>query len=101
MKKYKCALVAVLCALPGLFSPAMAEQVTGGVIYFYGRVVEAPCQLDALNNQVVVDCPNKKAVRMSTQQLENVNIHNETIASTHLRYINPQKTLAILDVNYR
>ena len=101
MKKYQCALVAALCVLLTLFSPAMAEQVQAGVIHFYGQVVEAPCQLNATDNQVVMDCPRAKTVRISAQQLEKGNIHNENIRSAQLRYINPQRTLAILDDDYR
>lgn len=101
MKRFKCALLSALCTVPVFFSPAMAEQVQAGVIYFYGRVVEAPCQMDAVNSHIIMDCPNKRAVRISTQQIEQGNFHNENIRSAQLKYINPQKTLAILEVNYR
>ncbi|QGN37608.1 type 1 fimbrial protein [Klebsiella oxytoca] len=101
MKKQACVLTAAICTLSGIFNPVMAEQVQAGVIYFYGQVVETPCQLDAVNHQVFMDCPNQKTVRISTQQLEKGNIHNENIRSAQIRYLNPQKTLAIVEVDYR
>ena len=63
--------------------------------------MEAPCQLNAIKNQVVMDCTRAETVRISVRQLEKGDVHNENIRSAQLRYINPQRTLAILDVDYR
>lgn len=63
--------------------------------------MEAPCQLNAIKNQVVMDCPRAETGRISARQLEKGDVHNENIRSAQLRYINPQRTLAILDVDYR
>ncbi|STR67763.1 Uncharacterised protein [Klebsiella michiganensis] len=48
-----------------------------------------------------MDCPRAETIKISAQQLEKGNIRNENIRSAQLRYINPQRTLAILDVDYR
>ena len=48
-----------------------------------------------------MDCPRAETVRISARQLEKGDVHNENIRSAQLRYINPQRTLAILDVDYR
>ncbi|HGV3453681.1 TPA: type 1 fimbrial protein [Klebsiella michiganensis] len=101
MKTIRYASLAALFILPSFISPAIAEQTVAGVVHFYGRVVEAPCQLDAINNQVIMDCPRAETIKISDQQLEKGNIRNENIRSAQLRYINPQRTLAILDVDYR
>lgn len=101
MKTIRYISLASLFFLPTSFSPANAEQTVAGVIHFYGRVVEAPCQLNAIKNQVVMDCPRAETVRISARQLEKGDVHNENIRSAQLRYINPQRTLAILDVDYR
>ena len=101
MKTIRYASLAALFILPSCISPAIAEQTVAGVVHFYGRVVEAPCQLDAINNQVIMDCPRAETIKISAQQLEKGNIRNENIRSAQLRYINPQRTLAILDVDYR
>ena len=101
MKKIKYAPLAALFILPCFVSPVLAEKTVAGVIHFYGRAVEAPCQLSTINNQIIMDCPRAEAIKISAQQLEKGNIHNENIRSAQLRYINPQRTLAILDVEYR
>ena len=96
MKTIRYASLAALFILPSFISPAIAEQTVAGIVHFYGWVVEAPCQLDAINNQVIMDCP-----RAETIKIEKGKIRNENIRSAQLRYINPQRTLAILDVDYR
>ena len=58
MKKIKYAPLAALFILPCFVSPVLAEKTVAGVIHFYGRVVEAPCQLSTINNQIIMDCPN-------------------------------------------
>ncbi|MDC0693482.1 type 1 fimbrial protein [Klebsiella pasteurii] len=93
--------LAALFILPSFVNPVLAEQTVAGVIHFYGRVVEAPCQLNTIKDQIIMDCPRADAIKISAQQLEKGNIHNENIRSAQLRYINPQRTLAILDVDYR
>lgn len=101
MKTIIYAPLAALFILPSFVNPALAEQTVAGVIHFYGRVVEAPCQLNTIKDQIIMDCPRADAIKISAQQLEKGNIHNENIRSAQLRYINPQRTLAILDVDYR
>ncbi|HBM2977303.1 TPA: type 1 fimbrial protein [Klebsiella michiganensis] len=95
MKTIRYASLAALFILPSFISPAIAEQTVAGVVHFYG------CQFDAINNQVIMDCPRAETIKISAQQLEKGNIRNENIRSAQLRYINPQRTLAILDVDYR
>lgn len=101
MKTIIYAPLAALFILPSFVNPVLAEQTVAGVIHFYGRVVEAPCQLNTIKDQIIMDCPRADAIKISAQQLEKGNIHNENIRSAQLRYINPQLTLAILDVDYR
>ncbi|VUS75713.1 type 1 fimbrial protein [Klebsiella grimontii] len=101
MKTIIYAPLAALFILPSFVNPVLAEQTVAGVIHFYGRVVEAPCQLNTIKDQIIMDCPKADAIKISAQQLEKGNIHNENIRSAQLRYINPQRTLAILDVDYR
>ena len=101
MKTIIYAPLAALFILPSFVNPVLAEQTVAGVIHFYGRVVEAPCQLNTIKDEIIMDCPRADVIKISAQQLEKGNIHNENIRSAQLRYINPQRTLDILDVDYR
>ena len=64
-----------LCSISLFTLPAMAQQIsTGGVIHFRGAIVESPCDVNARQQQ---------------------------IATVKMHYLNEQKNMAILNIEYK
>lgn len=93
--------IVVLSAL----TPALAATtVNGGVIHFNGSIVEDPCEISPQHNQFALSCPHEGRVQ-TTQVSYGDALRGHTpypdVATVSMKYINPEKTLAVLLVNYR
>lgn len=92
-------LVAALM-LAGTFVPAYASTV----LHITGRIVEDPCNITPTSRTLAVTCPQNtnittQQVRYSDALYGNVVIPDR--ATISMKYVNPQKSLAIVQVDYR
>ncbi|MEH0885751.1 type 1 fimbrial protein [Enterobacter sp. UNJFSC 003] len=91
--------------LSAFISPVYsATVVNGGVIHFRGAIVADPCVLTPQRQQIAMSCPenNRMQTRMVSYDdaLNGRNGYPE-MASISMTYLNPQKTLAVVQVDYR
>jgi len=98
---------AVFCFSSTLISgAALAQSSTaqGGVIHFVGAIVEDPCNIATNSRHISMSCYRSGQVQTSTisyQQALNGRAMSNDAANISMRYINPQKTLGILTVDYK
>ncbi|WP_333850123.1 type 1 fimbrial protein [Leclercia sp.] len=80
--------------------PAYASNI----IHFSGQVVEDPCNITPTSRTISVTCPQN--TKMPTRQVS----YSEALyggvaipdrATIRMKYINPEKSLAIVQVDYR
>lgn len=85
--------------------PATAQQITpGGIIHFRGAIVESPCEVNSQQQQIEVSCIRDGKLRSSrynTQQIAMAPESLQQIASMRMQYLNEQKNLAILNIEYK
>ncbi|WP_246843580.1 MULTISPECIES: type 1 fimbrial protein [unclassified Leclercia] len=77
---------------------------TANVIHFIGRIVEDPCNVTPDVRALTVSCPQNN--NMSVQQVSYKDalegrVNAADLATVSMRYINPEKSLAIVQVDYR
>lgn len=77
---------------------------TANVIHFIGRIVEDPCTVTPDGRALTVSCPQNN--KMSVQQVSYKDalegrVNAADLATVSMRYINPEKSLAIVQVVYR
>ena len=82
------------------FTPAYAATV----IHFTGQVVEDPCVISPASHTISVTCPQK--TKQQTQQISYSDAVYGRVAipdraTLSMKYLNPEKTLAIVQVDYR
>ena len=94
------ALMSVVTLLPAF--GATSSQT--GTIHFYGQIVEAPCIISPEAGTIAVSCPQDKNMltrRVSyTQALDSAAVFPER-AAISMTWINPEKSLGIVQVDYR
>lgn len=81
-----------------------ATIVNGGVIHFRGAIVADPCEVTPKQRQFAMSCPenNRMHTRMvSYEEALNGNAPNSNLASLRMKYLNPEKTLAVVEIEYR
>lgn len=85
--------------------PAMAQQIsTGGVIHFRGAIVESPCDVNARQQQIELSCMRDGTTRNSLynqQQVATAPQNVQQIATVKMHYLNEQKNMAILNIEYK
>lgn len=92
-------------ALAVSFTPAFSATLSqGNVIHFIGQVVEDPCVITPESHNLSVSCPRDN--KMHTRRVSYSDALSHTPAFTDratisMKYINPQKSLAIVQVDYR
>lgn len=92
-----------LCLISAL-SSGMVSAATGGRIEIHGAIVESPCGVKMLGNDVELSCYTQGKVRtrqMSLRKLERPSGQFENIEQVKMSYVNPQHTAAILTVTYQ
>lgn len=93
-----------IIALSALTPALAATTVNGGVIHFRGAIVEDPCVISPQHNQFALSCPHEGRVQTTQvsygDALRGLNPYPD-VATVSMKYINPEKTLAVVQVNYR
>lgn len=95
-----------LFSLCALHSAVAASPVDGGVIHFYGQVVESPCKLTSHPNQIAVTCrdPDKGTIstrKMRYGELMQATQHFPRNVSISMHYLDPKKSLAVVKLTYQ
>ena len=94
-----------LCVTSFFIFPATAQQITpGGIIHFRGAIVDSPCDVSSQQQQIEVSCIRDGKLRSSrynTQQITMAPESLQQIASMRMQYLNEQKNLAILNIEYK
>ena len=94
-----------LCAFSLLTLPAIAQQITtGGVIHFRGAIVEAPCDVNTRQQQIELSCMRDGTMSNSLYDLQQVTTAPQSvqqIATVKMHYLNEQKSMAILNIEYK
>ena len=81
-----------------------ATFAEGGVIHFRGAIVADPCEVTQQHRQLAVSCPDKN--RMQTRMVSYDDALNgmttpSSLATVDMKYLNPEKTLAVVQIQYR
>ncbi len=92
--------VAAALGLAVTIAPAYASNV----LYITGSIVEDPCNISPTSSTISVTCPQN--TKMPTQQVSysDALYGRATIAdlaTIRMKYLNPEKSLAIVQVDYR
>lgn len=99
-----CAAVCLSSALFAGAATASSSQAQGGVIHFVGAIVEDPCNIGIGGQHIALSCYRDGQVHTSTvsyhQATAGERVNNDT-ATVSMRYLNSQKTLGIVTVEYR
>lgn len=94
-----------LCVTSFFMFSATAQQITpGGIIHFRGAIVESPCEVNSQQQQIELSCIRDGKLRSSrynTQQITMAPESLQQIASVKMQYLNEQKNLAILNIEYK
>ena len=94
-----------LCVTSFFVFSATAQQITpGGIIHFRGAIVESPCEVNSQQQQIELSCIRDGKLRSSrynTQQITMAPESLQQIASMRMQYLNEQKNLAILNIEYK
>lgn len=106
MTKYLAQLAAGLGLIASAFIlPAYsATLANGGVIHFRGAIVADPCEVTPQQRQFAMSCPdnNRMQTRMvSYEEALNGTVTDSSLATLSMKYLNPEKTLAIVQIQYR
>lgn len=91
--------------LGSLFFPfiAIAGSSAQGVIIFYGQIVEPACDVSTQSSAVEMNCPQNGSVprkTYSSKALMSGNVKNAQIASVKVQYLDKQKKLAVMNIEY-
>jgi len=82
---------------------SVAGAATGGVIHFEGMIVESPCEVNVKARNVQMACDRDGQVKIRTisfNQLSQAPQGVQNVATMKMNYMNPERTLAILDIVY-
>ncbi|EOA7101520.1 protein YmdA, partial [Escherichia coli] len=73
------------------------------VIHFYGQIVEPACDVSTQSSPVEMNCPQNGSVpgkTYSSKALMSGNVKNAQIASVKVQYLDKQKKLAVMNIEY-
>lgn len=86
-----------------LLLPLQKGTAQGGVIHFYGQIVEPACDVSTQSSPVEMNCPQNGSVpgkTYSSKALMSGNVKNAQIASVKVQYLDKQKKLAVMNIEY-
>ena len=81
-----------------------ATIVEGGVIHFRGAIVADPCEITPQHRQLAMSCPENNRIQtrmVSYEDALNGRSAYPGLATVRMQYLNPEKTLAVVKVEYR
>ncbi|EBJ5996751.1 type 1 fimbrial protein [Salmonella enterica] len=94
-----------LCICAFFIHYAVGQQtVQGGVIHFRGEIVEPLCDVYTHAENIDLTClrEGKKQVhRIDLRQASGLPQDIQSIATVRLHYLNAQKSLAVMNIEYR
>lgn len=94
-----------LCVCAFCIPSAMGQQTAqGGVIHFRGAIVEPLCDVNTHAQNINFTCLRKGEKQVHTvdlRQLSELPRNITSIATVRLHYLNEQKSLAVMDIEYR
>ena len=104
--KYIAQLASGFSLLVSLFViPVFAATVVeGGVIHFRGAIVADPCEVTAQTRQFALSCPENNRIHtrmVSYEDALNGHVTDTSLATLSMKYLNPEKTLAVVQIQYR
>ena len=82
---------------------SVAAAATGGVNHFEGMIIESPCEVNVIAHNVQMACDRDGQVKTRTisfDKLSQAPQGLQNVATMKMNYINPERTLAILDIVY-
>lgn len=97
LKSYLC-----IAALASVSIFAHADK-NSGVIHFRGEIVEGGCGFSPQEQWINIICSNKGKPVTHTVALSGLNawsVRGDSLMHTNIRYLDPQKRLAIVSVAY-
>ncbi|MGE2763836.1 type 1 fimbrial protein [Escherichia coli] len=83
------------------FFATAESNAQGGVIHFYGQIVEPAC--DVMQTPVEMTCMQNSPVQSKTyssKELMSGKVKNAQIASVKVQYLDEQKKLAVMNIEY-
>lgn len=91
--------------LGSLFFPfiAIAGSTVQGRDPFYGQIVEPACDVSTQSSPVEMNCPQNGSIpgkTYSSKALMSGNVKNAQIASVKVQYLDKQKKLAVMNIEY-
>lgn len=98
--------ISVLALMAVSFSAdaVAARETSGGVIHFRGQIVEPPCEVTNNSREIAVTCQREGKTMTLYRSLGHTaqqDIAHELFDATSLKYLNPERTLAIYTIQYR
>lgn len=93
--------LAMPCLMLSCLFGSVNAAPTGGVVAIYGQVVDPSCEANSVGDKIEMACPRLRTHMVSPQVLTTGNYSNDAVHSAQLKYIDPQHTRGILEVNYR
>ena len=94
-----------LCVTSFFMFSATAQQITpGGIIHFRGAIVESPCEVNSQQQQIELSCMRDGTMSNSLYDLQQVTTAPQSvqqIATVKMHYLNEQKSMAILNIEYK
>ncbi|EFM2061495.1 type 1 fimbrial protein [Escherichia coli] len=85
------------------FIAIAGSNVQGGVIHFYGQIVEPACDIRIQPAPVEMTCMQNGSVpgkNYSSKALMSGNVKSTQIASVKVQYLDKQKKLAVMNIEY-
>ena len=82
---------------------SIAGAATGGVIHFEGMIVESPCDVNLQSKDVIMACHREGQMKTRTIALNKLTREQQgvqNVATMKRNYLNPERTVAILDIVY-
>lgn len=104
LAKQALSLVCLTSALLSGSALASSSTAQGGVIHFVGAIVEDPCNIATHTRHIAMSCYRSGQVQTSTisyQQAATGRSVNNDMATVSMHYLNAEKTLGIVTVNYK
>lgn len=94
-----------LCLFTLFSTAAMADAGSqGGMIHFMGEIVEPPCDVNHAGQDFSLTCSDEGKMNtrhFSLQALNNAPQYFSQIASVNIQYFDKQKTIAVMNIDYR
>ncbi|HBS6037825.1 TPA: type 1 fimbrial protein [Klebsiella aerogenes] len=93
--------LAAPCLMLSCWFGAVHAAPTDGVVAIYGLVVAPSCEANSVGDKIEMACQQLPTRALSPRVLITGKYSNDAVRSAQLKYIDPQHSRAILDVNYR